>query len=44
MWEENYVGPLLALECVSHKYGGEYDEKQQKYVNLGVLYYVVYKE
>ncbi len=42
MWEENYVVPLLALECVSHKYGGEYDEKQQKYVNLGVLYYVVY--
>lgn len=42
LWQENSVVPILALECVSHKYGGEYDEKQQKYVQLGVLYYVVY--
>ena len=42
LWEENNIVPLLALECVSHKYGGEYDNKQQKYSQLGVLYYVVY--
>ncbi|MEC4813004.1 MAG: Uma2 family endonuclease [Scytonema sp. PMC 1069.18] len=42
LWEENYVVPLLALECVSQNYGGEYDDKQQKYAQLGILYYVIY--
>lgn len=42
LWEENYVVPLFALECVSLKYGQEYGEKQQKYAQLGVLYYVIY--
>ncbi|NET35805.1 MAG: Uma2 family endonuclease [Cyanothece sp. SIO1E1] len=42
LWEEDNIAPLLALECVSHKYGSEYDEKQKKYAQLGVLYYIIY--
>jgi Uma2 family endonuclease len=42
LWEENYVVPSLVLEVVSETYGGEYDEKQTKYAQLGVLYYVIY--
>lgn len=42
LWEENYIVPKLALECVSHTYGQEYDDKMKKYARLGVLYYVVY--
>lgn len=42
LWEENNVVPLFALEVVSQNYGGEYDEKQQKYACLGVLYYALY--
>ncbi len=42
LWEENYVVPSLALEVVSSKYNGEYDEKLEKYEGLGVLYYVIY--
>jgi Uma2 family endonuclease len=41
-WEENEVVPILVLELVSHKPGGEYDEKMAIYANLGVLYYVIY--
>jgi Uma2 family endonuclease len=41
-WEENDVVPILTLELVSHKPGGEYDEKMSIYANLGVLYYVIY--
>jgi Uma2 family endonuclease len=42
LWEENYIMPILVLEVVSHNYGQEYDEKQTKYAQMGVLYYVVY--
>jgi Uma2 family endonuclease len=42
LWEENNVVPLLAIEVVSKTYGKEYDEKQTKYAQIGVLYYVVY--
>ena len=42
LWEENYVVPLLVLECVSQNYGGEYDTKKDKYAKLGILYYVIY--
>ena len=42
LWEENDIVPCLVLECVSHTYGGEYDEKAQKYAALGVKYYVIY--
>ena len=42
VWEENQVVPRLALEMVSQTPGGEYDEKQAIYANLGVLYYVIY--
>lgn len=42
LWEENYIVPVLTLEVVSQNYGGEYDEKQTKYAQLGVLYYVIY--
>jgi Uma2 family endonuclease len=41
-WEENDVVPILVLEMVSHKPGGEYDEKMALYQRLGVLYYVIY--
>lgn len=42
LWEENYVMPIMVLEVVSHNYGKEYDEKQTKYAQMGILYYVVY--
>lgn len=42
LWEENNVVPLLVIEVVSQTYGGEYDDKQTKYAQLGVLYYVIY--
>jgi hypothetical protein len=42
LWEENWVVPILTLEMVSHKSGGEYGEKMDIYANLGVLYYVIY--
>lgn len=42
LWEEGGIVPCLAIECVSHTYNGEYDTKLDKYVALGVLYYVVY--
>ncbi|NJO76420.1 MAG: hypothetical protein HC833_23325, partial [Leptolyngbyaceae cyanobacterium RM1_406_9] len=42
VWEEAGVVPILTLEMVSHKPGGEYDEKLAIYANLGVLYYVIY--
>jgi Uma2 family endonuclease len=42
IWEENDVVPILVLEVVSHKPGGEYDEKMAIYAKLGVLYYVIY--
>ena len=42
LWEENDLVPCLVLECVSHTYGDEYDEKAQKYAALGVKYYVIY--
>lgn len=42
LWEENNVVPLLAVEVVSKTYGKEYEDKQTKYAQIGVLYYVVY--
>ena len=42
LWEENYVVPTLVIECVSQKYGGEYDEKKDLYAQLGILYYIIY--
>jgi Uma2 family endonuclease len=42
VWEEQGIVPILTLEMVSHKPGGEYDEKMAIYARLGVLYYVVY--
>jgi Uma2 family endonuclease len=41
-WEEGDVVPLFVLEMVSHRPGGEYDEKRDIYAKLGVLYYLVY--
>jgi Uma2 family endonuclease len=41
-WEENDVVPTFVLEMVSHRPGGEYDEKLEIYTRLGVLYYLVY--
>ncbi|NJM60541.1 MAG: Uma2 family endonuclease [Oscillatoriales cyanobacterium RU_3_3] len=42
VWEENEIVPILVLEMVSHKPGGEYDEKMSIYAKLGVLYYIIY--
>jgi Uma2 family endonuclease len=42
VWEEAGVVPILTLEMVSHKPGGEYDQKMEIYARLGVLYYVIY--
>ena len=41
-WEENDTVPIMALEMVSHKPGGEYTDKMAIYTNLGILYYVLY--
>lgn len=41
-WEEDETVPIWVLEMVSHRPGGEYDEKMAIYANLGVLYYLVY--
>ncbi len=41
-WEENGVVPILVLEMVSHKPGGEYSSKLEIYRKLGVRYYVIY--
>jgi Uma2 family endonuclease len=40
--EENNVIPILALECISKTYGGEYEEKLKSYAKFGIKYYVVY--
>lgn len=42
VWEEKEIVPVLTLEMVSHKPGGEYDKKLNLYAALGVLYYVIY--
>jgi Uma2 family endonuclease len=41
LWEEE-ISPILVLEVVSTKPGGEYTTKLDKYAELGVLYYVIY--
>jgi Uma2 family endonuclease len=41
LWEEK-VPPVLVLEVVSTKPGGEYTNKLQEYARMGVLYYVIY--
>lgn len=40
--EENEIPPILALEMVSQTYGKEYEDKVDKYRQLGVKYYVIY--
>jgi Uma2 family endonuclease len=42
LWEEDNIPPILALEMVSWTPGGEYDDKKDIYVKLGVLYYIIY--
>ena len=42
LWEEENVMPVLALEVVSQKYNGEYEQKLQDYQDLGILYYAIY--
>jgi Uma2 family endonuclease len=41
LWEEEIL-PILVLEVVSAKPGGEYTTKLDKYAELGILYYVIY--
>jgi Uma2 family endonuclease len=41
-WEEGEIVPIWVLEMVSHRPGGEYDEKMALYAKLGVLYYLIY--
>lgn len=42
LWEENNIAPLLALEVISKTYNQEYEDKERKYAQLGILYYVIY--
>ncbi|MEM8602943.1 MAG: Uma2 family endonuclease [Cyanobacteria bacterium P01_H01_bin.121] len=42
-WEEDNVAPTLALEVVSKTYGGEYEQKKEKYAYLGIQYYAIYQ-
>jgi Uma2 family endonuclease len=42
LWEEAYIMPILALEVISEKYNGEYEEKLTDYQTLGILYYAIY--
>jgi Uma2 family endonuclease len=42
LWEEADISPVLALEVVSKPYGREYERKQERYTELGVLYYAIY--
>jgi Uma2 family endonuclease len=42
LWEESNIPPVLALEVVSKPYGREYERKQERYAELGVLYYAIY--
>jgi Uma2 family endonuclease len=41
LWEEE-IPPILVLEVVSTKPGGEYTTKLDEYTRMGVLYYVIY--
>jgi Uma2 family endonuclease len=41
LWQEQVV-PILALEVVSKKYNGEYDQKFAQYQDIGILYYAIY--
>jgi Uma2 family endonuclease len=42
LWEEDDVVPTFVLEVVSKTYGGEYEQKQFDYAQLGVPYYAIY--
>jgi Uma2 family endonuclease len=51
VWKEDDIPPILTIEYVSKKYGGEYDWEETKrndspkmrdYARLGVLYYVIH--
>jgi Uma2 family endonuclease len=42
LWEEAYTMPILALEVISEKYNGEYEDKFTDYQTLGILYYAIY--
>jgi Uma2 family endonuclease len=42
LWEEAYIMPILALEVISEKYNGEYEDKFSDYQTLGILYYAIY--
>jgi Uma2 family endonuclease len=42
LWEEAYIMPILALEVISEKYNGEYEDKLTDYQTLGILYYAIY--
>ncbi|MEM9162221.1 MAG: Uma2 family endonuclease [Cyanobacteria bacterium P01_F01_bin.4] len=41
-WEESNIPPVLTLEVVSKTYGREYEAKQRKYAEIGILYYLIY--
>ncbi len=42
VWLENNIPPIFVLECVSHTYGTEYDDKMKIYAKMGVSYYAIY--
>ncbi len=41
LWEEQKT-PILVLEVVSQTRRGEYTDKKKEYIELGILYYVIY--
>lgn len=41
IWEEKVL-PILFFEVISKKYNSEYQQKLEKYQDLGILYYVIY--
>jgi Uma2 family endonuclease len=42
LWEESNIMPVFVLEVVSQTYRSEYEDKLDKYAELGVKYYCVY--
>ncbi len=42
VWVQDGKAPVVAIEIVSNRKGGEDDEKRQKYAAIGIEYYVIF--
>lgn len=42
VWVQDGKPPVVAIEIVSNREGGEDDEKRQKYAAIGITYYVIF--